>query len=102
MCDFISFNDFTVQWIKVSCIFYLQNNLKEFGYLHYSMMFRADWPKTSYLKAIDYWVILCYACVFIWLLEYCIILHLRNYTDQDRINSIKLKDTKYNDPKKKV
>ena len=28
MCDFISFNDFIVQWIKVSYDFYLKKSLK--------------------------------------------------------------------------
>ena len=29
MCDFISINDFIVQWIKVSYDFFVQKNLKE-------------------------------------------------------------------------
>ena len=64
------------------------------------MNYRADWPKTSYLKAIDYWVILCYAGVFIWLLEYCIILYLNNFMDQDKSNTVK--DLKFKNGKIKV
>ena len=65
------------------------------------VIFRADWPKTSYLKAIDYWVILCYAGVFTWLLEYCIILYLTDFGNLNKTNAIK--DCRFNsEPKKKV
>ena len=82
-------------------------NLKEFDcivskylLLHTYFIFRADWPKTSYLKAIDYWVILCYGSVFIWLLEYCVILYLTDYTNPEKSNSVK--DSKFSVVKKKV
>ena len=38
--------------------------------------FRNDWTKTSYMRAIDFWVILCYSGMFTALMEYIVILHL--------------------------
>ena len=37
---------------------------------------RNDWTKTTHMRAIDVWVILCYIGVFSVLLEYCFVLYL--------------------------
>ena len=37
---------------------------------------RVDWPKTSYIKAMDIWTILCYVGVFYALVEYCLVINL--------------------------
>ena len=37
---------------------------------------RSNWTKTTHLRAIDIWVILCYIGVFSALMEYCLILYL--------------------------
>ena len=35
-----------------------------------------DWPKTSYLKMVDIWTILCYSGAFFCLIEYAFILYM--------------------------
>ena len=35
-----------------------------------------DWPKTSYLKMVDIWTILCYFGAFFCLIEYAFVLYL--------------------------
>jgi len=37
---------------------------------------RGDWTKTSHLRAIDVWIVLCYIGVFSALIEYCLVLYL--------------------------
>ena len=37
---------------------------------------RNDWTKTTHMRAIDFWVILCYMGTFFALMEYCVILCL--------------------------
>ena len=37
---------------------------------------KGQWPKTSYMKAIDLWTLGCYMGVFYALAEYCSILYL--------------------------
>ena len=39
---------------------------------------RNDWTKTTHMRAIDVWVILCYIGIFSTLLEYCFVLYLTN------------------------
>ena len=41
-----------------------------------SLFHRNDWTKTTHMRAIDVWVILCYIGVFSVLLEYCFVLYL--------------------------
>ena len=38
--------------------------------------FRNHWTNTSYMRAIDFWVIFCYIGMFFALMEYIVILHL--------------------------
>ena len=42
----------------------------------YFLSFRNDWTKTTHMRAIDVWVVLCYVGVFYALMEYCIIIYL--------------------------
>ena len=37
---------------------------------------RNDWTKTTHMRAIDVWVILCYIGIFSVLVEYCFVLYL--------------------------
>ena len=37
---------------------------------------RDNWPETSYLKSIDYWMVLCYISVFYYILECCILIYI--------------------------
>ena len=39
---------------------------------------RNDWTKTTHMRAIDVWVILCYIGIFSTLVEYCFVLYLTN------------------------
>ena len=39
-------------------------------------LYRNDWTKTTHMRAIDVWVILCYVGVFSTLVEYCFVLYL--------------------------
>merc|ERR1712228_586518 len=45
---------------------------------------RNDWTKTTHMRAIDMWVILCYIGVFSALMEYCIILYLTKISILDQ------------------
>ena len=38
--------------------------------------YRNNWTKTTHMRAIDVWVILCYVAVFYALMEYCLVIHL--------------------------
>ena len=40
------------------------------------LLYRGDWTKTSHMRAIDVWIVLCYIGVFSALIEYCLVLHL--------------------------
>ncbi len=42
--------------------------------------YRTDWPQTASLKAIDYWCGGCYFMVFAALMEYCLVLYLKEGT----------------------
>ena len=53
---------------------------------------RNDWTKTTHMRAIDVWVILCYIGIFSALLEYCFVLYLTNSS---------LLDSKFGRPKPK-
>ena len=39
-------------------------------------LIRANWPKPTYMHAMDIWQILCYMGTFYCLTEYCVILYL--------------------------
>ena len=53
---------------------------------------RNDWTKTTHLRAIDIWVVLCYIGVFSSLMEYCLILYLTKTSILDGLmNSTKQK-----------
>ena len=43
---------------------------------HSCFLYRNDWTKTTHMRAIDVWVILCYVGVFSTLVEYCFVLYL--------------------------
>ena len=45
--------------------------------------FRNDWTKTSHMRAIDFWVIMCYTGVFAALMEYIVVLHLTQLFNAD-------------------
>ena len=49
---------------------------KTFLVLSITFYSRSNWTKTTHLRAIDIWVILCYIGVFSALMEYCLILYL--------------------------
>jgi len=44
---------------------------------------RSQWTKTSYMRAIDFWVILCYTGMFSALMEYIVILYLSTVSQTD-------------------
>ncbi len=48
-------------------------------YIKLYVLLREDWPPTNQLKAIDYWSGICYFHVFIALVEYSIVLYLKEY-----------------------
>ena len=59
--------------------------------------FRDDWTKTSNIRAIDFWTILCYIAVFYALIEYVAVLYLskasanmKNLLDQRRVHPSKV------------
>ena len=64
----LSLHDSPMHWSKVSFYKSIQKVL--------IFRFRNAWPKTSYLKALDIWVVLCYITVFMCSLEYCIVILL--------------------------
>ena len=39
---------------------------------------RDNWPETSYLKSIDYWMVLCYISVFYYILECCVLIYIES------------------------
>ena len=53
---------------------------------------RNDWTKTTHMRAIDVWVILCYIGIFSTLVEYCFVLYLTKSS---------LLDSKFGSPKQK-
>ena len=53
---------------------------------------RNDWTKTTHMRAIDVWVILCYIGIFSTLVEYCFVLYLTKSS---------LLDSKFGRPKQK-
>lgn len=42
----------------------------------YNCIFRDSWPDTSYMKAIDIWMVLCYIGVFYSLTECCLVIYV--------------------------
>ena len=70
MCDNLFINDNLNHWSKVSlCTIQFTRKV-------IILNCRDGWPKTSYIKSIGYWVLLCYIQVFYCLIEYCIVLSL--------------------------
>ena len=57
-----------------------------------SLFHRNDWTKTTHMRAIDVWVILCYIGIFSTLVEYCFVLYLTKSS---------LLDSKFGRPKPK-
>ena len=57
-----------------------------------SLIHRNDWTKTTHMRAIDVWVILCYIGIFSTLVEYCFVLYLTKSS---------LLDSKFGRPKPK-
>ena len=57
-----------------------------------SLFCRNDWTKTTHMRAIDVWVILCYIGIFSTLVEYCFVLYLTKSS---------LLDSKFGRPKPK-
>ena len=56
------------------------------------IMFRESWPKTPYVKSIGYWVLMCYLSVFYCLLEYCVVLTLKNPFTTNQIQNTMVPD----------
>ena len=44
----------------------------------YLTFLRDNWPETSYLKSIDYWMVLCYISVFYYILECCVLIYIES------------------------
>ncbi len=51
------------------------------GNTHYFplLSLRVDWPPTTTMKAIDYWSAICYYVVFTALVEYCVVLYIKDF-----------------------
>ena len=72
-CDNLFVLDHTYYWSKVRFLI-LSNDFPNFTIL----LHRDSWPKTPYVKSIGYWIFFCYLSVFFCLLEYCLVLTLKN------------------------
>ena len=86
----LSINDCPMRWSQVSFLHFTSHyNLYQTLdiYLHKYFDFRNGWPKTSYLKAMDIWVVLCYITVFMCSLEYCIVITLIT-KDNDKLKIV--------------
>ena len=55
---------------------------------------RDDWTKTTHMRAIDVWVILCYIGIFSALIEYCAILYLTKIPQSENKTEALAEETK--------